>query len=176
MSIKAPKVFIVAVLIFIALVVSVNAAQEKEEYAASGVLINQQMISPGESLLTLIGVAGFPDHIRAMRGKENENDYILMNYYTYGVSFDITSDTNVIKGILIEENNIEIQGVPFKIGEPYKKAVDEWGKPDKEYPGVIVFWKRGIYFGVEEKGKISHIFITSPGKFDDEKKPAGKKG
>jgi hypothetical protein len=139
-------------------------------YEPMGLMINGQRIVPGDSLTLVFGILGFPDQMRAMRGKDKSQDYIHLMYFSYGLSIDISSDTNVVKGLLLEDQKLKVPNLPFRIGEPYQKAVKIWGKADKESPGFICYWKRGVYLGVGDDGGITYIFLTEPGKEKEEGK------
>jgi len=146
---------------------------DKEKYKHAGVIIGKSFLKTGDKLSILWGVMGPPDKIWAMRGKDDVNqDYVKLDYYSYGLSFDINSITNSIQGILIEENNriFKLKGVPFGIGQKYKIVTQTWGEPENTAPGILAYWRRGVYIGVDDSGSIVHIFITAPGEFEDEKK------
>ena len=146
---------------------------DKTKYAPAGVLIGEAFIKGGEKLPVLWGIMGPPDKIWAMRGKEDvNNDYVKLDYYSYGISFDINSNSNKIQGILIEENNriFRMKEVPFRIGQDSKEVINSWGDPENTAPGMLAYWRRGVYIGVDDSGSIIHFFITEPGQFDDEKK------
>lgn len=146
---------------------------DKEKREPAGVLIGEAFIKSGEKLPVLWGIMGPPDKIWAMRGKDDvNNDYVKLDYYSYGISFDINSNSNKIQGILIEENNriFKMKEVPFRIGQDSKEVISSWGDPENTAPGMLAYWRRGVYIGVDDSGNILHFFITDPGKFDDEKK------
>jgi hypothetical protein len=137
-------------------------------YPPMALMINGQRISPGDSLAIVIGNLGFPDQMRAMRGKDKTQDYIHLMYFSYELSIDISSENNLVKGILLEDEKLKVPNLPFRIGEPYQKATKLWGKADKESPGFICYWKRGVYLGVGDDGGITYIFLTEPGKDKEE--------
>ena len=142
-------------------------------YPPMALMINGQRIAPGDSLTIVFGILGFPDQMRAMRGKDKAQDYIHLMYFSYDLSFDITSDTNLVQGIMLQDQKLKVPNMPFKIGEPYQKAIKLWGKADKESPGFICYWKRGVYLGVGDDGGINTILLTQPGK--DKEEDAQKK-
>lgn len=150
---------------------------DEEKHSSSGVIIGKSFIKPGEKLPVLWGIMGPPDKIWAMRGKDDVNkDYVKLDYYSYGLSFDINSLSNKIQGILIEENNriFKMKGVPFRIGQEHKIVFKTWGEPESSQPGILAYWRRGVYVGVDDSGVISYLFLTKPGVFEDEKNDSDK--
>ena len=146
---------------------------DSEKYSPAGVIVGKAFLKSGDKLPVLWGIMGPPDKIWAMRGKDDvNNDYVKLDYYSYGLSFDVNSNNNMIQGILIEENNriFKMKEVPFRIGQDYKDVIKSWGEPENTAPGILAYWRRGVYVGVDDSGKIAHFFITYPGKFEDEKK------
>lgn len=146
---------------------------DSEKYPPSGVVIGEALITAGERLPILWGIMGPPDKIWAMRSKDDVNkDYVKLDYYSYGLSFDVNSNTNQIQGILIEENNriFKLKEVPFRIGQSHKDIIESWGEPENSEPGILAFWRRGVYIGVDDSGAVSYIFLTNPGVFEDEAK------
>jgi len=148
-------------------------AKESSAYSQMGVIVNGQIITPGQDLLTVAGIAGFPDRIRAVRAKDEKMDYVMLSYFTYGVTIDIQNDSNTVQGILVQENSVKLVGIPFKLGESAQQVNKIWGKPDAEYPGYLCYWKRGLYIGVDGSGRISHLMIVAPG--SEELHPDDKK-
>jgi hypothetical protein len=169
-------IIIVVLMVFFAGEVAVNANPLPRPpanivYEPLSVMINGQRISPGDSLLVVIGIAGFPDQMRAMRGKKDKTqDYIHLNYLSLGLSVDISSDTNIVQGIIIEDQRLKIPNFPFKIGDPYQKPYHLWGKGDNETPGYLTYWDRGVYLVIGDEGKIITIFLTQPGKEEEDTK------
>ncbi|MCD4783333.1 MAG: hypothetical protein K8T10_05800 [Candidatus Eremiobacteraeota bacterium] len=150
---------------------------DDEEYSSSGVLIGNSFIKPGDKLPILWGIMGPPDKIWAMRGKDDVNkDYVKLDYYSYGLSFDINSLSNEIQGILVEENNriFKMKEVPFRIGQEHKIVLQTWGEPENSQPGILAYWRRGVYVGVDDSGVISYLFLTKPGIFEDEENDSKK--
>lgn len=145
---------------------------DETSYNPSGVVIGQALLTPGEKLPVLWGIMGPPDKVWAMRSKDDVNqDYVKLDYYSFGLSFDINSNSNRIQGILIEENSrlFTLKEVPFKIGVNHKVVLDTWGDPETAEPGIMAYWRRGVYIGVDDSGDISYIFLAPPGVFEDEK-------
>ena len=165
------KLFTLAVLLGLLLISGLLAEETKtpQAYPIAGVVINKQFISPGDLMLSLFSIAGLPDHMWAMRGQEQKDDYIKMDFLSYGASFNITSSDreNDIKGIMVKDNQLEIRNVPFKIGGSIDEVVSAWGKPDSQENKVICYWKRGVYFVTNAEGKIAFIYLTQPGKAED---------
>lgn len=148
---------------------------DDEKYKPAGVLIGQTVIKFGDELTGVWSLLGPPDRIWAMRAKEDkEKDYVKMDYFSYGMSVDISNNGNKVQGILIEENNTSCKLVncPFRIGQDQSYVTNAWGAPEKNVSGTMAYWKRGVYIGIKD-GKISYIFITSPGEFREEKKAHG---
>lgn len=133
-----------------------------------GVLIGDQMIAPGEPLITVWGSFGPPDRITSILGKNKKDMYVSLAYYTYGITVDLQNEDNTVKQILVQENNVNVQlsGVPFKIGDDGKLVTQKLGKPDNEESGMLVYWKRGLYVNVDGSGRISSILIALPGSTD----------
>lgn len=139
-----------------------------------GIIINNAFIHPGQSVQEVWGIAGFPDRIRAVRGKALKRDYVKCDYYTHEVTIDINSDTNTVQSILIEKNGVRLFGVPFKVGDPYEYAVKAWGQPEKKEPGYANYFKKGVVVGVGDTGIITLIHLSEPGKIEEEEeRPAG---
>ena len=152
-------------------------APEKPVEKAS-VMINGQAISPGHVFQELLGAAGPPDHVQAVRSKEVANDYVLFAYDSLGVTAHITvvnNTNNVVSAIVVKDARVKIDNVPFKVGDDYRGIAEIWGQPDRQEPGFVAYWKRGVYVGVGEDGRITNITIAEPGKFDDQT-PAAKNG
>jgi len=155
-----------------------NHPPQQETYAPAGVVINGMTIKPGEVLQMLFGAAGPPDWVQAVRGKESANDYVLFAYDSYGLSVHVNNQNNqnnVVGTIVVKSGSLQLENVPFKIGDDYKGVMSMWGQPDRQEPGFMAYWKRGIYVGVGDDGKITTITLAPPGKFDDDK-PAASQG
>lgn len=151
---------------------------EEDKYKPAGVIVGDAFIKAGMKVRYLWGIMGPPDQVWAMRGKDNVNqDYVKLDYYSHGLSFDINSMKNVVQGILIEQNSrtFQLKNCPFRIGQDYQIVLDSWGEPERKIQGTLAYWRRGVYIGIDDNKKISHIFITTPGKYEDEKKDKGGK-
>ena len=126
----------------------------------------------------LFGSLGPPDNLRAMRGKQPENDYVLFTYDSYGISFHIktvNNQNNVVDLIVVMESNVKITGVPFRVGDEYRLVTSQWGEPDRQEAGFAAYWHRGIFLGVNEQGRITTITVAAPGKVDEDQ-PAPSQG
>ncbi|MFP4498122.1 MAG: hypothetical protein ACLFQV_07915 [Vulcanimicrobiota bacterium] len=145
---------------------------DETEYPPVVVKISNSIIKIGDSVEMVWGIMGPPDHIWAMRGKDNrDQDYVKMVYYSYGLNIDVTNLKNTVQGIMVEENNqvYKLVNLPFKLGQTRQDVINEWGEPEKTIQNTLAYWKRGVYITTDDEGLITHIFISSPGKFEDEK-------
>lgn len=145
-------------------------------YPKTGVKVNNNVITPGEDMQFLLGIAGPPDHVAPVRGKEQTNDYVRFSYTTYGFSIRIKSvnnENNIVDSIVILQNNVQMVNVPFKVGDDYKAIMKIWGQPDQQEPGFMAYWKRGVYISVTTAGQVTGITLAEPGHFDAS--PAPKK-
>ncbi|MFH0801116.1 MAG: hypothetical protein V2A78_01830 [bacterium] len=133
-----------------------------------GVCIGDQMISPGEPLITVWGFFGPPDRITGILEKNKKDIYVALSYFTYGITVHLHNEDNTVQGILVQENNVNVQlaGVPFKIGDDGKLVKQAMGKPDNEESGMLVYWKRGLYVNIDGSGRISSILVALPGSTD----------
>jgi hypothetical protein len=133
-----------------------------------GVVIGDQIIAPGEPLITVWGSFGPPDRITGILEKNKKDIYVALSYFTYGITVHLHNDDNTVQGILVQENNVNVQmaGVPFKIGDDGNLVKQALGKPDNEESGLLVYWKRGLYVNIDGSGRISSILIALPGSSD----------
>lgn len=145
-------------------------------FAAAGISVGQHVIRPGEALPVVFGVAGPPDQVRAMRSKKETDDYVMFSYYSQGFSVDINSKDNRIQGILVENRQVKLDGVPFAVGDPKAAAEKAFGQPDRTEKGVMAWWRRGVYVGVDEGGRIVNIFLAPPGKIEETPGPPERVG
>jgi len=169
------KLLTLTLIMGLLLMAGLGAEEQKaplnENFPTPGVMINRQLVSPGDLMLNLFGIAGLPDHVWANRGQEQSGDYVKMDYLSYGTSFNISSGDkeNVVTGILIKSSKLEIQNVPFKVGQSIDQVESAWGKPETQDKKVFCYWKRGVYFITDDQGKINYIFLTLPGKNEEGK-------
>lgn len=150
---------------------------DTEKYDPAGIIIKDSLIKAGENLAYIWGIMGPPDHLWAMRGKDSfEQDYVSAEYFTYGLSIHLNCVSNNVQGIMIKENNnnVKFLNCPFAIGQSVKTVLNTWGEPERTVPGILMYWRRGVYVGVSESDMIDYLFIAEPGVFEDEddKKPA----
>lgn len=146
-------------------------------FEPSGIAVGQDIIRPGEALSVLFGMAGPPDHVRALRGKKEKDDYVMFSYYSQGFSIDINSADNRIQGILVESREVRLHGIPFHVGDDRDAALKAWGEPDRTDKGVMAYWRRGVYVGVGEGGRIVNLFIAPPGRVEEtDGRPAEVRG
>lgn len=154
------------------------APQKPEEvFPRAGVVINGITIMPGEVIQMLFGAAGAPDFVRAVRGKEAGDDYVMFAYDSYGLSVHVSNhknQNNLVGVIVVKTQACKLENVPFSVGDDYKSVMEMWGQPDRQEPGFMAYWKRGIYVAVGDDGKISSITVAEPGKFDDDQPAAGQ--
>jgi hypothetical protein len=146
-----------------------------------GVIVGDALIAPGEKVVTIFGAMGFPEHIWAIRGKASQkDDYVKIDYVDYGMSFSITNGnedgnkSNIIKTVYILKKNQKLKGIPFNIGDPYEKAKQVWGEPEKKEAGNANYFKRGVLIQVDDRGTIDLILIQKPGKIDYDEMPKNK--
>jgi hypothetical protein len=140
-------------------------------YAKAAVMLNGQPIAPGEVLQVLFGAAGPPDWIQAVRSKEAASDFVLFAYDGYGMRFHIKTvnkQNNIVDLIVITQSNVQVKNVPFRVGDEYRSVTQLWGEPDSQEAGFAAFWRRGVYMGVSEAGRVTSITLAEPGKLDDD--------
>lgn len=143
------------------------------------VSLNGGLLLPGDVLQSLFGIAGPPDFVQAVRGKDVANDFVKFAYHTHGLSVHVKTDksqANILDAIVVMNVATRLVNVPFKIGDEYKAAMTAWGQPDRQEPGFMAYWKRGVYVGVSEDGHIIHITLTVPGQFDEDEPTQPQKG
>lgn len=133
----------------------------------TGVVINGATLHPGDPAALVMGVAGPPDFVKAVRNQRPEDDYVMFQYPHLGVSFDINSVTNKIQGILIEGSASRLEGLPFRIGDNQLSVTTSWGRPERTETGLLVYWRRGVYLGLDDSGKIKRVFLTEPGRYQE---------
>jgi hypothetical protein len=168
---------VLAVVLLLCLLIGAPAAMAQAKGAApkgnfppAAIKLGDDVIKPGEKLATIWALLGPADKIWAMRNKKDEKeDYVKLDYFTYGFSLDVVNTTNLVKGILVEENNnsVKLVNCPFRVGQDALAVTTAWGEPEKKISGTMAYWSRGVFVGVNEAGKITHMFITSPGKYKD---------
>lgn len=139
-------------------ILAINVAFAEE----MGVVINDKLIKPGDPVFYLVSQASFPDGIKAVRGKDKEHDFVVFIYKSYNLRVDINNETNLIQGILLQSNDLEIKGIPFKVGSSFNNVLSSWGKPDANYDDEACYWEKGIYLKVNPSGNIEHIYIAEP--------------
>jgi hypothetical protein len=177
MKIRVCLIMLLALSVLPAAAAPVRRPAPEPPVQKAAILINGMAITPGEVLQMLMGAAGPPDYVQAIRGKDVKDDYVMFAYDSYGISVhvkNINNTNNIVGAIVVRQNGISIENVPFKIGDDYKSVMNLWGQPDRQEPGFMAYWKRGVYVGVADNGLISNITLAEPGKFDDETKPAGQ--
>jgi len=164
------RYFGILCLILLGLVLALPAQENAaQEFKPAGVMINNQFIYPGDTLLNLLGVAGFPDNLLAMRGQEPKDDYIKLVYHSYRLSFNIASNQdNLVMGILIQGNQVKTQNLPFKIGSSLPEVVAQWGEPDTTQNNIIGYPMRGAIIMTDEAGKINNIYLYVPAKVEED--------
>lgn len=136
-------------------------------YSPAGVRLGDYVLRPGEALAVVMGVLGPPDHLRPMRSKEEKDDYVMLNYYTKGISLDIDGRSNCVQGILVESRQVKLEGVPFALGDSQQAVLTRWGQPEKTAAGVLAYWRRGVYVGVDDQGRLINFYLAPPGKVDE---------
>lgn len=149
-----------------------NVKVDQKKYPVPGIQVAGDIIQPGMRMTDIFGLLGPPDKIWAMRSKSDpKKDYVKMDYFTYGMAVDINNNTNDVHGILLQENNpsVKLMNCPFRIGQDQGAITATWGQPESVVNGVLNYWRRGVYFGIGQGGKISYMFMALPGEFKDEK-------
>lgn len=129
-------------------------------------------IQPGDDLQIVFSVAGPPDEILPMRAKSKalDDDYI---HFIYRNRFTINiNKANVVQSIMVFGNNVELVGVPFKIGQKTADVLDKWKKPEREISNMYIYYYRGVYiiWDKDNPGKIDRIYLTLPGKVNEDSK------
>ncbi len=129
-------------------------------------------IQPGDDLQIVFSVAGPPDEILPMRAKSKapDDDYI---HFIYRNRFTINiNKANAVQSIMVFGNNVDLVGVPFKIGQKTADVLDKWKKPEREVSNMYIYYYRGVYiiWDKENPGKIDRIYLTLPGKVDEDSK------
>lgn len=145
------------------------------DHPASGLKIGQDVIRPGEVLPMVFGIVGPPDQVRAMRSKKEADDYVMFSYFTQGFSLDI-NQKNVVQGILVENREVDVSGVPFHVGDSKEAVLKAWGEPDRTQSKVMAYWHRGVYVSCDESGRVINLFLTAPGRVekpDEGRAPVG---
>lgn len=146
---------------------------DQAKYQPSGIAFGTEGIKPGDKLPKVWGLLGPPDKLLARRHKKDpKQDYVKLAYYSYGISIDINNRDSRVQGILVEENNSQFKLVncPFRIGQSTDMVKSSWGDPEKQVKSIMAYWRRGVYIGANKAGKITHIYLTYPGQFKEEKK------
>lgn len=141
----------------------------------TGVVIGGLTITPGEVMQELIGAIGPPDQVQAVRGRAQADDFVMFTYDRYGISVHIHNgdQTNLVGAIVVKESKVKLHNVPFKVGDDYKSVMSLWGQPDQQEPGFLAYWKRGVYVGVGDDGRIVNITLAEPGHLDNQQKSPG---
>ncbi len=129
-------------------------------------------IQPGDDLQIVFSVAGPPDEILPMRAKSKapDDDYI---HFIYRNRFTINiNKANAVQSIMVFGNNVELVGVPFRIGQKTADVLDKWKKPEREVSNMYIYYYRGVYiiWDKDNPGKIDRIYLTLPGKADEDNK------
>ncbi len=150
------------------------AAQQRGRGQASGIIVGESIISPGDCMEFVFSAFGAPDHIAALRGKGGKkNDYIQMRYDEQHLFFNLRNDDNTIKTILVN-GPCKIKDVPFSVGMNYDEVKARWGEPERKEAGYANYIKKGIMFKVGDTGEIELIAIFVPGEMDLNEDPHGK--
>lgn len=148
-----------------------NTKEPSVPYPVSAIKMGGK-IQPGDDLQIVFSVAGPPDEILPMRAKSKaaDDDYI---HFIYRNRFTINiNKANVVQSIMVFGNNVELVGVPFKIGQKTSDVLDKWKKPEREVSNMYIYYYRGVYiiWDKETPGKIDKIYLTLPGKVNDDGK------
>ncbi|MEW6283432.1 MAG: hypothetical protein AB1758_32785, partial [Candidatus Eremiobacterota bacterium] len=153
-----------ALLLLLLALPALGQADRGPQPGAAGVYLNGSVVRPGDQMGIVLGVAGPPDFVRAVRNQKPEDDYVLFSYPHHGVSFDINSTTNRVQGILVEATEARLDGLPFRIGDTQQSVTSSWGQPERTEVGMLVYWRRGVYLGLDNSGRIIRVFLTEPGR------------
>ncbi|MGM9991278.1 MAG: hypothetical protein ACI376_00275 [Candidatus Bruticola sp.] len=148
-----------------------NVKRPSAPYPASAIKIGGK-IQPGDDLQIVFSVAGPPDEILPMRSKSKapEDDYI---HFIYRNRFTINiNKANAVQSIMVFGNNVEMVNVPFKIGQKTSDVIEKWKQPEREVSDMYIYYYRGVYviWDKNNPGKIDRIYLTLPGKVEDDNK------
>lgn len=148
-----------------------NPKEPSTSYPVSAIKMGGK-IQPGDDLQIVFSVAGPPDEILPMRAKSKapDDDYI---HFIYRNRFTINiNKANVVQSIMVFGNNVELVGVPFKIGQKTADVLDKWKKPEREVSNMYIYYYRGVYiiWDKDAPGKIDRIYLTLPGKVNEDSK------
>jgi len=171
----------IAALISVLALIAALSAPVSAQHETCGVVVGDAVITPGEKVVTIFGAMGFPEHIWAIRGKTSQkDDYVKFDYVDYGMSFSVTNGnedgnrSNIIKTVYILKRARKLKGIPFNVGDPYEKAKQAWGEPEKKEAGNANYFKRGVLIQVDDRGTIELILIQKPGRIDYDEMPKHK--
>jgi hypothetical protein len=159
-----------SLIISIAFIALIACAACAADSPPTGVRYGGELIAPGKSVAWVIGVMGPPDWFRAMRGKDTNSDYVMFEYRNPSIIIHIDNRTNNVKSIYVDDREVSIESVPFRVGESAKKVTAAWGEPENEQSNILVYWKRGVYVAVDDSGVIGSITLSEPGKITDQDK------
>ena len=148
-----------------------NTKEPSVPYPVSAIKMGGK-IQPGDDLQIVFSVAGPPDEILPMRAKSKaaDDDYI---HFIYRNRFTINiNKANVVQSIMVFGNNVELVGVPFKIGQKTSDVLDKWKKPEREVSNMYIYYYRGVYiiWDKDTPDKIDKIYLTLPGKVNEDGK------
>lgn len=128
-----------------------------------GIILRKQLIKPGTPLVLVVSQIGFPDWVKAVRGRSQNYDFIAFIYKEYALRLDIDNETNNLTAILLEDNLVKLNGIPFKIGDEIEKVIASWGEPELREKNVLCYYKKGVYIDLDYNKKIAKIYISTPG-------------
>lgn len=157
---------------------SVKKAETKEKtekvYLPSGIKIGEGSVKPGDAIEVVFGVAGPPDAVEALRSKSKkaEDDYVGFAYFD---RFQINvNKKSQVQSIKVLDKSVELDGVPFKIGDAKATVDEKWGEPDRSVENMSIYWYRGVYVIFDKSENVETVFFTAPGKTEDSEKKKEK--
>lgn len=148
-----------------------DAKKEAPKYPVCGIKMGKGVVRTGDDMQVVFSVFGPPDQVLPMRSKNKDenSDYI---HFIYRNRFLVNiNKQNMVQSMTALTNNIELDGIPFKIGQSTKDVVAKWKEPDREANDMLIYFYRGVYFITEKDApeKIDRIYMTNPGVLEEEK-------
>ena len=148
-----------------------DANKAAPKFPVCGIKMGKGVVRTGDDMQVVFSVFGPPDQVLPMRSKNKDenSDYI---HFIYRNRFLVNiNKQNMVQSMTALTNNIELDGIPFKIGQSTKDVVAKWKEPDREANDMLIYFYRGVYFITEKDApeKIDRIYMTNPGVLEEEK-------